>query len=773
MKLSLAWIFDHIDADWRQIDIAHLVALFNEKTAEIEGYTSVHVEKENVILAQVKEVKENVITLVCGTTHQSLTLPTRKDVALDAWYLVIHNSQACTWATMNHLGGHKELLLPALAVENNVQQLLDALEYTDYILHVDNKSITHRPDLWGHRGFAQEIALLLHVPLKPLDTFLQKKSIQAFDRTSVLTDESGFAITLQTSLCERFASLYIPHIAYTPSLLWMAARLSRVDSRPIDMMVDLSNYVMQDMGQPMHVFDAHQLDAHPIAVRMAQAGERLKTLDGDTLQLSSEDIVIAQKENIISLAGVMGGSATAVSKNTASILIESAAFAPTPLRLSAARHKKRTEASTRFEKSLDPNQNTLALERFMQLLQSTGIPFQAADTIISLGQTAQPKIIELSHALLESALGVQIEHAFVQDVFNKLGFTYTYDMYDCVYTVTVESRRSRKDITIAQDLIEEVGRLYGYNNIVPLLPPIVTAPSDLNAVKRLRLIKYFFSAVAHMHEVQNYAFFDESFLPTINCQPQQALVVESPVSNNWVRLVTSLMPGLCKAIEDNACQEHMLRFFEIARTWSVVQKNIVEYNCAAGIFFDHTERLTFYTGQDYLMHLFSMIGISVTWEKIVQPTDPWFAPYQTASIMHKNRCIGKVGVVPSLFLRQITKGGSAIAFELDVDYLQHCALEPLVFSPLSKFPPVSRDISLLIPLDLTVQKIKEIITGIDNRISGVELVDYFTHESWENKRALTIRFTIADYHKTLTKEEVDALYSIIINRLFEYKVTIR
>ena len=370
MKISLNWIFDHIKGELSQVDIPQLVEKFIRTTAEIEGWRSVTFNTDNFTLVEVTAVEAGNITVHSAECNKNYTLPNRSDAVVGALFMVVDINNTQKWATTIMFGGTKDMLVPAVDVDFHLRAggWKTTIELTDYIVEIDNKSINSRPDLWGHRGIAREIAAILDLPLRSSDELMVKKDVSVHGSSAEQTSYNPFDIAIKTNFCSRFASLYIPSVKPCASQLDMVIRLSRLDSRSIDMLVDTTNYVMLDLGQPMHVFDAARLQSKKISIVSAQPKEKLALLDGETIELTQEDVVIADGGKPISLAGVMGGADSGVSSQTQSLFVESATFDGATIRRTSARHKKRTEASMRFEKSLDPHQNIDALRRFLFLL---------------------------------------------------------------------------------------------------------------------------------------------------------------------------------------------------------------------------------------------------------------------------------------------------------------------------------------------------------------------------------------------------------------------
>lgn len=779
MKLSIAWIFDHIQADWRTVDIPKLVHRFNEVTAEIDGFEKVALDLSTFSCAQVIDASAQGVTLNSPEWQTEVTLPARTDVQKGRWFVIKKNGTKFSWATPIDWHTDKDGLLPALNVTE--QEAAGAwktnFEAEDYILELDNKSVTNRADMWGHRGFAREVAAILDLQLKPLDEFVAQATINETSQVAATPDHPITVSVESTDVVHRFATAHLANVTAQSSSPWMAYRLLKVGTRAINLLVDATNYVMLDIGQPMHVFDADAIRDKKLIVRKAQNAEKLVLLDEQEIELTTDDVVIADGQGAISLAGIMGGLYSGVTPKTKNVLLESANFDATTIRRSAERYKVRTEASARFEKSLDPNQNTDAIIRFVQLLTDENASFEFAGTLNSIGERAKELTIVVSHDFIERRLGVTIADGFVQKALGSIGFSVSAHPEpvegDDQYHVTVPTFRSTKDVTIKEDIVEEVGRLFGYTSIVPVLPTQQQQPIDLQPVMRVREIKKSMAYGLNMHEASNYPLYDEDFLRELQWQPTHPAALRNPLSENWKVMVTSLIPHLIKNVQQNAVEADELDLFEWGRIWEQKDTNAIdEQRALAGIMFDKKNNVDFYAAKNKLEQFFHMLHMPVSWVKVSNPEEPWFVPYQTADLMLDGVCIGRAGKVNSILFSRVVEG-DAFVFELDGDaLLQHCVPTP-VFEALPKYPDVHRDVSMMVPLKITVDQVKENIVSRDDRIFSVELVDCFQKPEWEYQKSLTMRFGLRDREKTLTKEEVDTVFDDVVKVLTKIGAAIR
>jgi len=295
----------------------------------------------------------------------------------------------------------------------------------------------------------------------------------------------------------------------------------------------------------------------------------------------------------------------------------------------------------------------------------------------------------------------------------------------------------------------------------------------LSHVMRERELKQLCAHALRSREVSNYALFDEMFLKEIGVQQDSCVEIKNPFSVNWYRLVRSLVPGLLKNIKHNVTHYDSLRFFELARAWKLEKKEVFEQRRLAGIFFERKKTVDFYEEKQAIVHLFEAIDLSVAWEK----TEPkslavWYAPYQTACLMHNAKPIGFAGKINAALLGVLTEG-DAFVFELDADFLISYKAPEKKYKPVAKYPGVHRDVSMLVSLSVTVDQLAGIICSVDQRVHDVALVDFFQKKEWTDKKSITMRFVIQDEEKTLTGQQADAIYDKMVKKLEKIGATIR
>lgn len=757
MKVSLSWIFEHIVGSVEKIDLSDLILRFNESVAEIEGFYTWQCDSSLFIPATVHEV--NSVQIMVRSENAHYSLPPRDDLMVDDTVLLVREGEAVRWARMSDCGSSKETLLPAIdptTISKKTQIL------SDTILEIDNKSITHRPDLWSHRGLAREIAALYGLPLTDQKTLLADLPIESLVPGNKIKMSHAPALHIDVpQACRRLAAGSVD-VAWRPSLLSVLLRLCRVDARPIDALVDFTNYTMLDYGQPMHGFDAAALTNNTLIARRAKSGEKLQVLDGSLLELHDQDLVLADGATAVSLAGVMGGGKTGISRTTTRVCIEAGSFEPAVIRHTVTRYGKRTESSMRFEKNLDPQLPVQALQRYVALLNYYQIPYTGTVQLVECGAAVKPVEITLTHQFIEQRLGIRVSSERVVAILRALAFKVYPQMVDGGegYKIVVPSFRATKDIAIPEDIVEEIGRFVGYRTVPAVLPTMKRAPVVAQATYRARELKHYCSTALRMHEISSYNFYDESWLTHLRWQPAATLEALNPVSGNWRRLVTSLIPALLKAVHENAEGLTDLRYFEIARTWLQLSP-IVEQKSLAGVIYTRNTATDFYTIKEYVTELCASIGIAVRWHKPVSALAPWYDPYRVAQCSYNDRVIGTVGLLADAWKERIVQTGLVGIFELDAGALTEMAAPEPRYKPLPKYPDIVRDVSVLMPSTVTAAELMTEIRSVDPRICAVELVDFFKRPEWRDQISLSFRYTIQEPTRTLTTQEADTISSAL------------
>lgn len=765
MKILLSWLLDYLDSSIDRIDVDSLVHLFNTRTAEIESFERVTCSVEQMILGKVTSVDVKGVSIFCPERALSLQVAFRSDCVVGKTYLLFGDNTAWRWVALSDFSEQKEGLFPAVHVSD--QESLDGswknkISRVDYILDVDNKSINHRPDLWGHYGIAREVAAFLGLKLKPMADVLAGVSVVDADKKSIeVVDEQG---------CLRFAIMHAHGVNYFDVIPWMAIRLLRVDGKPVSSVVDITNYVMFDIGHPMHGFDSAKVSVNvPVVVRKAKPLETLTVLDGQTLKLTDQDLIVASGGVPVSLAGIMGGRQSGFQADTRSVTLEAAGFDSTMIRKTAQHFKIRTEASIRFEKQIDSMGNIAALQRFAFIAYQSALISGERLSILSAGKTFTPSLISIDHGTIERKIGEPMSIEFIKKTLVSLGFEVL--ISGSAYQIMVPTYRATKDIKIQEDILEEIVRFYGFENISQQLPVRYMEPFSSQAIDGIEKIKNYLAFCLGLHEMRDYLLYDQSFVSRLGLELGNAIVIKNPLSQNWTTLVTSLVPHLLKGVDVNMANGDHVRLFEHNRIWSKKDNELIERTSMAGIIFDK-KAVSFYDIKREMQGLWDLLAFDVIWRKPSAKLAKWYDPYMAAELLVGDRLIGYAGMMSQEWMHPIT-AGSAFVFELDCESLALIPASSKKFKMWSKFQDVSYDLSLLIPMHVTVDQIKKDILRAHPLIVDVSLIDFFEKEEWLNQRSVTLRYVISNHDKTMTKQELEEIVQFVLEVIKKHDAIVR
>ncbi|MCX6621045.1 MAG: phenylalanine--tRNA ligase subunit beta [Acidobacteria bacterium] len=425
----------------------------------------------------------------------------------------------------------------------------------DAVIEIDNKSLTHRPDLWGHHGMAREVAAITQTRLK-----------DPADLSRIPAGESPVKIEIPDfTLCPRYSALVFENVTVQPSPLWLQYRLVAIGLNPINNIVDVTNFIMAELAQPMHAFDAEKLVGDTIHARPAREGEAIVALNGEKYELSVANLVIADESGPIAIAGVIGGLDSAISDSTTRIVFESANFHAANVRKTSSRLKLRTDASMRFEKSQDPVNTVRGLARAVELLEQVSPGIRVVGGLAdSWQQKPAPPPILLPLDWLDRKLGRRIEEAEVISILESLEFGVGWQAPG-VLSVTVPSWRATKDVALKDDLVEEIGRIIGYGSITPTAPMVAAKVPPANIERQFQHdVRALLTAQGYT-EVYNYSFISEEAAARFHYDPEALVVVANPIASDQSLMRPSLLPGVWKNLLDNARNFETFRLFEIGQ----------------------------------------------------------------------------------------------------------------------------------------------------------------------------------------------------------------
>lgn len=756
MKFSYNWLRELVPGlDQSPKELMRLITM---KTAECEGLEEAGAQLESASVARVIQVdpiegshnriakieteRYGAKTVVCGA-------PNCRPGMLTA-YLPLTPAMISGVESQGMLASGLELGINrdhAGIVELESEVLLAA----DTVIEVDNKSLTHRPDLWGHYGMAREVAAITHRRLH--------------DPVQTEPRPQGSAIKVQIedlSLCPRYSALVFENVTVAPSPLWLQFRLEAIGLNSINNIVDVTNYVMAELSQPMHAFDQEKLHGDTIFVRTARAGEKIVGLNDQTYDLTPSNLVIADSAEPIAIAGVIGGLHSAIGPTTKRIVLESACFQAVSVRKTSVALKLRTDASMRFEKSQDPTNTVRGLARALELLQQVSPGIRLVGGIAEQkAEFVSPPPIELSVDWIARKLGRAVTAQDVRGILESLEFHVT-EIAPGTFSVKVPSWRATKDVSMKDDLLEEVGRMLGYDSIAPQAPLIESVVPYNNPMRTYQRRVRSMAAAQGFTEVSNYSFISEEMALAFQLPPEAHLRVSNPIASDQTLMRLSLLPGIHKNILENSRRLHSFRLFEIGREIHPTREQLPEEipHFAAAIY---TRDGGGGANLFELKHLAEclMPGCEIR----ASVARPFEHPERAAEAIWRGETTGRLFELhPSLAVE-----GRAAILDLNLALLLRLDAREVRYQPLRRFPISAFDLSVVAPLRDPSGKIERLLgEAAGSDLVEIEFVRQYTGAPLsEDRKSVSYRLTVGAPDRTLSSDEVATIRNRIIKALNE------
>jgi phenylalanyl-tRNA synthetase beta chain len=624
----------------------------------------------------------------------------------------------------------------------------------------------NRPDCLSIRGIAREVSAILGLPLKEIQAKIGKE------------EGEGPEVSIENpELCHRYSARIIRGVKPAPSPQWLVKRLESCGIRPASNIVDITNYVLLEMGQPLHAFDLDRLTGGRIVVKEAGAADRFTTLDDEERELAEESLLIWDTEKPVAIAGVMGGQNTEVSDSTVNILLESAYFKPESVRRTSKSLNLSTESSYRFERGVDIDAVTHALDRASQMIVELagGTISQITD---EYPNRHKPKKITVSFQKINSLIGVAIDEAFCEKTLKDLGFKVEKEGDG----LSVTPPGFRDDVVMDVDLIEEIARLYGYDNIPSTMPFMQMSPAPEHRTQKLIKTLKNSMVKSGLSEAINYSFLYPELLDRMNLahddRRRELIYIKNPLRKEESAMRTTLVPALLSNVGMNLNRgEKKISFFEISRVFlksgdtlpdEITQLCAVLHKDKSSSLWESRHE-GFYDLKGVFENVLSDLKIrDISFKQDQAAPEPYLHPGKSCSIMAGDERIGAVGVLHPGVAKAFDINGDITVAELyDIEKLLDLIPAGTTYVAPPRFPYVERDIALIVNDDVTVSAVNAEIQGVESEIiDSVTLFDVYKGKPIpKDKKSLAFSIRYRSSEKTLTDEEVDALHSVIIKRL--------
>jgi phenylalanyl-tRNA synthetase beta chain len=783
MRISLNWLNDYIDI--KNESPKEMAEKITRAGVNVEGVKTIdashlvvgHVidrkdhPNSNHLSVCLVDVGDEILSIICGADNVAkgqkvivakagAVLPGDFEINKVTIRGVESNGMICALYELGiedkdsnyHKGIH--VLPPDAVIGSNPLTYLD-LDDTIYELDLN----PNRNDCLSYLGFAYEVGAVLDKKVKKptITTEAIDESIKEHLKLKVATDN-----------CLLYKARMVKDVVIKESPPFIKKRLTAAGMKPINNVVDISNYVMLEYGQPLHFFDKDKI-GDQIVVRMAKDGERTITLDNKEKTLIKDDIVITNGKEVIGIAGVMGCANSEIDNNTKNIVIESAIFNPYNVRYTSLRLDLRSEASLRFEKGLNYEYTSEALERACYLLSKYASGKVLADDLTYDNIKKESKIVSISKTKINDVLGIELFHQDIMDAFNRLGFNVTEE--NEIYTVEIPHRRM--DVTIKEDLIEEVGRLYGYDNIIGKLP-IESMKSGGYNDKTLfnKQVSQRMRALG-LDEVRTYTLISKEESNLFRYHFHESIKLQKPMTIERSIIRQSLLPSLLKTVDYNIARDiENINIYEISNVYYLDEGEYKEEtklaialhgNYISNDWQNKKIKADFYLFKGIIENLFCYLGLNNRYlfkasKNVPQDVHPGIS----AEIMVDNQPVGFIGAVhPRLSKLSLFVG------EINLSKLYDKKVGNLKYKEVSKFPSITKDLAFLVPKKVEAAEIIKIISKVGGKtLEKIDVFDLYIGEKIDaDKKSIAFSLTFTDLTKTLTDDEVNQLLTKIINEV--------
>ncbi len=788
MFLSMNWIQDFVDLDG--LDKIDLIHRFSLSTAEVENEIFFKgSDISGIVVAEIKSVEEHpkskklhllkvdtgeaeLTDVVCGAPNVRVGMKTafakvgakigEIEIAPRSLAGIMSYGMCCSEAEIGLSADNSGIMDITDNIANGTD-LKSVYAIDDIIFEVDNKSLTNRPDLWGHYGIAREFAALAERPLKPLDV----------EELSVYNNLPQVDMKIEDNLCQRYSCIQVENISRTVSPVNIRIRLFYCGMRGINFLADLTNYLMLEMGQPMHAFDSRKVGK--IRIKRFDKPFVFRTLDGVDRNIDENTLMICNDNTPVAIAGIMGGLDSEIVEDTTTLTLESATFNAASIRKSTVRLSHRTDASMRYEKSLDPEMTTVAIARFLYLLKKYDADVCVVSSLTDeYAFKYEDVTLVFDKAFVDRYTGIEIANNTIVKTLKSLGFGVA--LKDDTFTVDVPSWRRTKDVTMKADIIEEITRIYGYDNFAvnttrsPLYPVRMTeVKNNEEKIKDLLVKRY------NLHEVHSYVWAYNDELKEIGIAVEPNVKLANATNPNIETLRNSIIPTQLCQVKQNTAYAPEFGIFEIGRVVNGLDTNnlCIENKMLAITLFSKTVdiKTLYFKLRDMLATVVSDVKHNTLSFVATEPTHDYEHPINLNTILVDGVAIGKIGIVHPTVKKKIDKKANIVFAEIDINKLSATSANAIVYSEASRFPSIEYDLSLDIPNGVFYGTLSDCWKNEEETLlKGVRIVDTYDTDTVHR---ITVRFEFSSNERTLSSAEVQAIIDRVVQNLSALGVTIK
>lgn len=785
MFLSMNWISDFVD--FSGLDKVELIHRFSLSTAEVENEIFFKgSDISGIVVAEIKSVENHpdskklhllkvdagdgeLTDVVCGAPNVRVGLKTAFakvgarigdiEIAPRALAGFTSNGMCCSEKEIGISEDNSGIMEITDDVANGTD-IKDVYQIDDIIFEVDNKSLTNRPDLWGHYGIAREFAALAGRELKPLEM----ADLSEYDSLEKVD------MKIEDPLCQRYSCLQVDNITTNISPVNMRIRLYYCGMRAINFLADLTNYLMLEMGQPMHAFDSRKVEK--IRIKRFDTPFVFQTLDGVERNIDENTLMICNGDTPVAIAGIMGGLDSEIVEDTTTLTLESATFNAVSVRKSTVRLAHRTDASMRYEKCLDPEMTVPAIARFVKLMTDVDGGVQVVSALTDEYAFKYDTVeLDFDKNFINRYTGIEIENDTIVKTLTSLGFDVNLENDN--FKVVVPSWRATKDVTIKADIVEEITRIYGYDNFdihtanSPLYPVRADVEKTVEDEVKDILVKRF-----SLHELHSYvwAYYDEYKALGIEVEDNVKLV--NATNPNIETIRKSIIPTQLCQVKTNTQYSTDFGVFEIGRIIDGVNENNLcnEKKMLAVTLFSKTKSTQelYFELRDMLAVITDDIKHKTLSYSAITAEHSYQHPRNLNAVICDGEVIGEIGIVHPVVSKKIDKKANIVYAEIDIEKYAALACGSIVYEEPSKYPEMEIDLSFV------SDKFEPIAKAIEKaKCSLIKKADVVDTYSDETGKSITTRITFSHPERTLTREEVMAVADGIIAALEEKGITLK